>query len=425
MAYGDGARGKSARELFIQALQMVGNNRRTSMDDLQIQILAGYLPFDPARHNIGAWTADFVRLVPDDASDEQVIRLFERRLPHQYADLLRQAQTESEEHASGWREAVKLFLSRVSGSENRLSKLRKLKSLTQNDGEQIRQFAIRVWDELKQLHGKEPTDQEWRDKVMVGALDATAMELEKIAYQTPGNPGFWEVIKVVEFWERQNAARLNKGDPTSAIRRSSAQGATVLLGDPHVAGREPTVVCTWCSQRGHIEGVCVREPRCARCFGPHPERNHDAVVRAGCAHFPPKTADGKTDTCGARDYAARDSRCQDQSRPSQDAAARDGGKRDKAARAGGHSPGKPDNDGRRKCFLCGRRGHLRRQCLTPKTERDGEGRMQAQALVAMVPHSPAPTSPTKDGSSEGDSEVAKRLKDLEQWRKTLEQSLKR
>ena len=140
---------------------------------------------------------------------------------------------------------------------------------------------------------------------------------------------------------------------------------------------------------------------------------------------PPKTADGKTDTCGARDYAARDSRCQDQSRPSQDAAARDEGKRDKAARAGGHSPGKPDNDGRRKCFLCGRRGHLRRQCLTPKTERDGEGRMQAQALVTMVPHSPAPTSPTKDGSSEGDSEVAKRLKDLEQWRKTLEQSLKR
>ena len=51
--------------------------------------------------------------------------------------------------------------------------------------------------------------------------------------------------------------------------------------------------------------------------------------------------------------------------------------------------------------------------------------MQAQALVTMVPHSPAPTSPTKDGSSEGDSEVAKRLKDLEQWRKTLEQSLKR
>ena len=75
--------------------------------------------------------------------------------------------------------------------------------------------------------------------------------------------------------------------------------------------------------------------------------------------------------------------------------------------------------------MCGRRGHLRRQCLTPKTERDGEGRMQAQALVAMVPHYTAPTSPTKDGSSEGDSEVAKRLKDLEQWRKTLEQSLKR
>ena len=158
-------------ELLIQALQMGGSNRRTNLDDLRIQILAGYQPFDPARHNIGAWTAGFKRLVPDDASDEQVIRLLECRLPHQYADLLRQAQTESEEHTSGWREAVKLFLSRVSCSENRLSKLRKLKLLTQNDGEQIRQSAIRVQDELKQLHGKEPTDQEWRDKVIVGALD--------------------------------------------------------------------------------------------------------------------------------------------------------------------------------------------------------------------------------------------------------------
>ena len=205
--------------------------------------------------------------------------MFECRLPHQYADLLRQAQTESEEHASGWREAVKLFLSRVSGSENRLSKLRKLKSLTQNDGEQSRQFAIRVWDQLKRFQGKEPTDQEWRDRVMVGALDATAVELERIAYQTSGNPSFWEVIRAVEFWERQNAARLNKGDPTSAIRPSSAQEATVLLGDPYGAGQESTVACTWCSQRGPLESACVREPRCARCFGPHPERNHGAVVR--------------------------------------------------------------------------------------------------------------------------------------------------
>ena len=112
-------------------------------------------------------------------------------------------------------------------SENRLSRLRKLKSLTQKDGEQIRQFAIRVRDELQRIRGKEPTDQEWRDGVMVGALDATAMELDRVANQSPGKPDFWEVIQAVEFWERQHAALLNQGDPMSAIRRSSA-GATVL-----------------------------------------------------------------------------------------------------------------------------------------------------------------------------------------------------
>ena len=76
-SYRDDAGGKSALELLIQALQMGGSNRRTNLDDLRIQILAGYQPFDPARHNIVAWTAGFKRLVPDDASDEQVIRLLE------------------------------------------------------------------------------------------------------------------------------------------------------------------------------------------------------------------------------------------------------------------------------------------------------------------------------------------------------------
>ena len=44
----------------------------------------------------------------------------------------------------------------------------------------------------------------------MGALDATAMELDRIANQTPGNPSFWEVIKAVEFWERHHAALLNQ-----------------------------------------------------------------------------------------------------------------------------------------------------------------------------------------------------------------------
>ena len=161
------------------------------MDDLQVKMLANYQSFDPARHDIGAWTAGFRRLVPDDASDEQVMRVLECRLPRQYADLLKQARSESEAYIYGWKEAVSLFLSRVTGSENRLSRLRKLKSLTQKDGEQIRQFAIRVRDELQRIRGKEPTDQEWRDGVMVGALDATAMELNRVANQSPGSLTSW------------------------------------------------------------------------------------------------------------------------------------------------------------------------------------------------------------------------------------------
>ena len=72
---------------------------------------------------------------------------------------------------------------------------------------------------------------------MVGALDATAMELDRVANQMPEDTDFWDVIKAVEYWERQNAALLNQADPHSAIRRSSAQGATVLVGNVASPGK--------------------------------------------------------------------------------------------------------------------------------------------------------------------------------------------
>ena len=132
------------------------------MDDLQVKKLANYQSFDPARHDIGAWTAGFRRLVPDDASDEQVMRALECRLPRQYADLLKQARSEREAYIYGWKGAVGLFLSRVTGSENRLARLRELKSLTQKEGEQIRQFAIRVRDGLQRREGAHGSRMEGR-----------------------------------------------------------------------------------------------------------------------------------------------------------------------------------------------------------------------------------------------------------------------
>ena len=260
----DDSKEGSALERLALALEMDRIERRASgMDELQIKMLANYQPFDSARHDICAWTAGFKRLVPAEASNDQGLRALGCRLPHKYADLLRQARTECVNYTLDWKETVRLFLSRVAGSENRLTKLRKLKTLTKRDGEEIRQYAIRVRDELKKLRGRDPRDQEWRDEVMVGALDATAMELDRVANQMPERADFWDVIKKVEYWERQNAALLNQADPHSAIRRSSAQGAAVLLADSASPGKDPSAICAWCSQRGHTEVTCTREPRCA------------------------------------------------------------------------------------------------------------------------------------------------------------------
>ena len=308
----------SVLERLALALEKGGINRR--MDDLQIKMLADYQPFDPARDDIKPWTAGFKRLVPDDASDEQVLKALECRLPHQYSDLLRQTRSENGVFTICWKESVRLFLDRVSGSENRLVGLRRLRMLTQNEDEPIRQFAIRVRDLLQRIRGKEPTDQEWKDEVMVGAHDATAMELDRLANQTPEVRDFWEVIRLAEFWERQQAALLIQIDPSSASDRSPSKGAAVLLPEPTMPTKEPTVVCTWCSQQGHLEITCFREPHCARCFGGHPERHHDAVVMARRADFAASilnlSADAEFSAPRGRNFSgARDSKDFDLSRP--------------------------------------------------------------------------------------------------------------
>ena len=426
----------SALERLALALERDRKERRTSsMDDLQIKMLANYQAFDAARHDIGAWTAGFKRLVPDDASNDQVLRALDCRLPHKYADLLRQARTQCEHYTLDWKETVRLFLSRVAGTENRLSKLRKLKTLTQQDGEEIRQYAIRVRDELKKIRRREPRDSEWRDEVMVGALDATAMELDRVANQMSGDTDFWDVIKAVEYWERQNAALLNQGDPHSAIRRSS-QGASVLLGDPAAVGKDPSVICTWCSQRGHTEVCCMREPRCAVCFGPHPERNHDAAVGARRNLFP---SDGKTDTRssffdsedrdaqGFRRHTRRNPRDQGRARPPpppparafaralQDAAGGDARRGGRPRDGGNHSP---RQDARRKCFSCGQEGHMKRDCSTRPADGGGKG-MQVQANVAAVPQTQTPAPDGGSQGSEKDAALAGRLKELEDWRERV------
>ena len=71
------------------------------------------------------------------------------------------------------------------------------------------------------------------------------------------------------------------------------------------------------------------------------------------------------------------------------------------------------------------RGHIKRDCPAPNAKRDGDGRMQTQAHVAVVPDPPTPVPHARDRSPEADRDALERLKDLEQWRRSLEQTRKR
>ena len=156
---------------------------------------------------------------------------------------------------------------------------KKAQRIRQKEGEGIRSFAIRASTELQKIWGKTPSKEEWKEAVMMGAHEATVLEMDRVE-SSRGESDLWKLITAAEYWEQENEALLSLPD---------SEETKELLGPadrpkPHAVDAQTLaadVECGWCSKIGHAESSCRRQnPLCGEYGGEHPSRKHLGVVRS-------------------------------------------------------------------------------------------------------------------------------------------------
>jgi hypothetical protein len=72
----------------------------------------------------------------------------------------------------------------VKGKEGEMAQEKRTQSIKQREGEGIRDFALRVTTELQKVYGRSPEEKEWRRVVMMGAREATFLEMDNLQSTT-------------------------------------------------------------------------------------------------------------------------------------------------------------------------------------------------------------------------------------------------
>ena len=180
--------------------------------DLQVSWLRNLQPFNPDREDLAAWCSMVEELLPLDTVPKDAVRLLGTRLPRHLGEILRNCIAEIKTGGElSWVHCINLFTSRVKGSDSRIAMSKKAQRIRQREGEGIRSFAIRASTELHKIWGRPPSSEEWKQAVMMGAHEATVLEMDRVE-SSNGGGDLWKTITAAEYWERQNKALLSLPD---------------------------------------------------------------------------------------------------------------------------------------------------------------------------------------------------------------------
>lgn len=246
-----------------------------AISDLQVNWLRNLQLFNPAKDDLAAWCSMVRELLPPGLSAEEALRLLGSRLPRTLGDMLRVCMNQLKvEDELSWDACIEMLVSRVTGKEGFMTQVRRTQRIRQKEGEGIREFAIRATTELQQILGRAPGEEEWKRVIMAGAHESTLLEMDKVRV-TLGVTDLWRLIEVAEIHEKQNGAKYNLPDgrgPGGVLMPNERPRSQV---DAMVAEIE----CGWCSKMGHTESSCTRvDPICGECGEQHTTRRHDEVT---------------------------------------------------------------------------------------------------------------------------------------------------
>ena len=251
---------------------------RHHWDIMKIQ-MEGYKTLRHYREgsSFSRWLAEFEDSLPvGTLTLKERIELLRGKLANPQQVMLKSAikKLKNEEGTLSWNKIRTQLVKLVGGAHDAAHLTRRMRRAMQTEQETFRDWTNRVIEELSDVLGRQPEDDEILKVVVDGANEFSIRYIDKRGFRDL--PSLMDQMDKLDQHDRDYHRRFN-------LRPQSEVKIPPLEGDNQRKRAKPLETCGWCSKAGHDEESCRADKYCDICL-------EDTHARRNCENYKAKKA---------------------------------------------------------------------------------------------------------------------------------------